>query len=216
MRFLRHLGVVCLLLCATLIPTHAHAALIHKFVDTSSASTAFNGEFAYDNDLALLYFTLSTPSMISAEVTSGFDSVLTLFVDFPTGADTDPEFDGTYWFAFDRTSSTLEATPLGAGNYVLALTQYDKYFSPISGFDYDGDTDAARFFTRLTSDCETGFGAFESAECGTGVFSGTLTVEPVVQPAPEPGTLSLLALGGAAAAWRRRTARRSYPNPPGS
>lgn len=209
MRVVRHLGVACLLLCAVLVPSRADASVIHTFVDSSSASTTFAGTFEYDNDLALLYFTLSGPSFISAEVTTGFEPLLTLFVDFPTAADPTPEFDMAYWFYLNRESAVLEETLLDAGNYVLALTQYDKYFTQGFGFDYS--TDAGQFFTGLAPFCGAGDAGFDT--CRSGAFSATLTVEPLLQPVPEPGTLSLLVLGGAAAAWRRR-GRSSHHRPP--
>src|SRR5687767_373814 len=111
MRVVRHLGVACLLLYAVLVPSRANGAIIHTFVDSSSASTAFAGTFNYDNDLALLYFTLSAPSIISAEVTTGFDPLLTLFVDYPTKADPNPEFDGAYWYYLTGESGMVEETP---------------------------------------------------------------------------------------------------------
>jgi hypothetical protein len=51
-------------------------------------------------------------------------------------------------------------------------------------------------------------------DCRTPNFAGSLTIEPenVPQPVPEPGSLTLLALGGAALLARRDRWRRRKPS----
>jgi PEP-CTERM motif len=213
----RHVSVVIVVVCLSLLPARSEAAAITHPIDFGTVSagiTPFDGIFELDNDVALIRFTLDASADVSAEVTShlaspaGFDPILTLF---GPGS----SFLGAFDFLTDSSTGSLSAGLLGPGNYLLALTQYVNFFSPFEGqFDFDQDADG--LFTQSLFDPSgalgcTAFVAFnfatEQAECRTPAFAGSLTVEPAA--VPEPGTLALLAVSAATLLARRPRRRRT-------
>jgi hypothetical protein len=206
--------LVFLVVCFGLLPVRAEAATIAiPLGNLDPGSFAFSGTFNQDNDVALIAFEVDQPLLFSVEITShlsgtppGFEPYLTLFV---PGSDFQPDPGGGS-FDFFRDSDTGLPDTLDPGEYLLALTQFDNRYSPGVGFDYALDptftlTLADIFGVDAPAGCE-GFLAIDffgqTAECRTGTFAGALSVQS--QDAPEPGTLSLLAIGGAALAARRR------------
>lgn len=213
MRFLGRGLLVCLVVCLGLFPTRAEAATITIPLDTLSAgSFDFSETFDQDNDVALISFSLSAAATVSIEMTSqtatpaGFDPILTLF---RPGTD----FMGSFDRLSDSESGMLDAL-LSAGDYLLAITQYNNFY--VDGenrFDFDAALNGA--FTKMLFDpldtvpCGE-FVAFDftadAPECRTAAFAGSLTVEPEL--VPEPGAIVLLALGGTAMGLRRRHRKR--------
>lgn len=227
----RGLLVVALLVCVVSLPTRATASVITLNPDAphSSGILPLIGEFGADNDVALIYLSLLAPSILSIDFSlslqppdggpRGFDPIVTFF---GSGSDFlgsyDRINDGTLDAAFNVFS--LEGVALAAGNYVLALTHYGNYYEPggldggvfVPGFflgDVFGD---ASFSHAFYATGDTSCASFVDVDggCRTPNFAGSLTVVPEnVQPVPEPGSLTLLALGGAALLARR--ARRRPP-----
>ena len=212
-----------LAVCVVLLPARSEGATI-SLGPLDPGSTSLNGTLGLDNEVAFFSFSLAATSLITAEMTSyfcqdpsgcastdlGFLPILTLF----EGAEaTASSYLATASF-LDPTifSSDFELlTPLGPGTYLLAVTMYENYFDPTTGeFLYEG---VPGFTTILFGTCE-GFVQPITAdpadlECRTGAFAGSLTVQSV--GVPEPGTLSLLALGAGGILLRRRRSRRSQP-----
>jgi hypothetical protein len=223
----RGLRVVLLLACLGLIPARAEAGLItlNPGAPDSSGTFTFSGIFSADNDVAVIYLNLLGDAVLSAGLTShletpaGFDPILTLFGEVAGGSG----FLGTYEWLAEGGFGFLDPLTLTAGNYVLAVTQYSNLYNFAGGFEYDAAPNG--LFTRdLFGDLDfdgnpdvpcAAFVAFDGG-CRTPAFAGTVTIEPenVPQPVPEPGSLTLLALGGAALLARRT--RRTRAAPPAS
>ena len=211
MRFLGRCSLVFVVVCLVLVPARSEASMITLDQGTlSSGSFGFSGTFTADNDIALIYFALPTTASFSVQITSnltgtppGFDPYLSLLTS-----------GGTDFLGFGYLADQESGLPntLASGSYLLALTQYDNRFTPGSGFDYDADplftlTLATIFGVAVPGGCQ-GFLAIDfigsATECRTGSFAGSLVVQTAT--APEPGSLSLLALG--ATAWIARQRRR--------
>jgi hypothetical protein len=234
------LRAVLALTIVWLVPSAASASSLTPVpVQTTVAADGtiqFQGEFTWDNDVALIPFFLGDGEFLfDANTTSyaagGFDPMLSLFYmpDNPEPAIpqdlTDlvlhyyPGPDGGVlvpaWFddidlelsnnlldsstsvltpAGDRQVLTLE----GGRQYYLALTQTGNYPTDLFGFTADADE-----FQCSDGVCEQLFGGYGA------FFGGTVQITPVVDttPVPEPGTLSLLALGSLATAIVRRRRR---------
>jgi PEP-CTERM motif len=233
----RGLLIVALLACLVSLPTRADADII---TITPNADGSFGGTFSADNDVALIYLSLLGPAFVTFNITShleliepGFDPILTFFTAGGTqftppdsGDSYDPlfaSFDGS--FASNHEDLALffpdvfSGGTMAAGNYLLAVTQYENSFNlssvegEVGGFQYDADS---RFTCGPleTRDPEcTGFLAFDGTSRSQ-EFAGSLTIEPedVPQPVPEPGSLTLLALGSAALLARRARVRRRTPS----
>jgi hypothetical protein len=210
MRFFGRSMVVAVVVCLSLIPSPSEASIISiPLGSPAPGANPFNGTFTADNDVALISFALNTTTLVTADVTSqfqtpaGFDPVLTLF-----GPGTD--FMGGFDFMFDDTTGSI-ASLLGPGSYLLAITQYSNFYVPFQNrFDFDAAVNGA--FTQALFDptgslpCSS-FVAFDfntlTPQCRTGSFDGTLNIPS----APEPAALALLALGAAAGVIRRRRSR---------
>ena len=178
----------------------------------AGASTiAFSGAFDFDNDVFLLPFTVSVLSTFEAETTSfasgGFDPVLTLFEpngDFLLLVDDEDFFNGKY-------DALIDPRVLDPGIYTLALTQSQNFPAGTKlsdGFSEDGRP----FFTAIeyvpTDPACTAFITIDG-ECRNGFFAGSLTIEPVATPVPEPGTLLLVTTGAGLLLRKRLTHRRT-------
>jgi hypothetical protein len=226
----RGLLIVVVLACLVSLPVRADAEII-KLV-TPNADGSFAGTFDNDNDVALISFVLQSSALVTVNMTShldliGFDPLLTLFgrlADIETG---DFEHEGNqYGLVLESNFGDIgvldfnvpgfvEGGMLLAGNYLLAVTQYDNFFDRSA----DGDVGSFAhhqdpFFTCggvLPGEPDGGcFVSFEGTPRSP-EFAGTLTIESedVPQPVPEPGSLTLLALGSAALLAGR--GRRSRP-----
>ena len=174
-----------------------------------SPSQTLTGSFQVDNDVALFQFILTGAAGVSA-FTSGdataLDSLIGLFsgttgnivryLDVAQGAEVDAENDDIDFDA-GNFNSALPVILLDPGTYILALLQTGNDFT--SGVD-GIDSLLAGFSFDDTPDYRGGI----CAEGGCN-FSLNLTVASGETPAPvpEPGTLSLVALGSAAALARR-------------
>jgi hypothetical protein len=228
MRLRGRLWLVALVLCLVgLIPARGEAALIDvtptAFGTVSSGPYLLDGTFVKDNDIALFSFSLTSTATVTAELTSflcnepdgmcedstvrGFDPILTLLSD-----DSAYTLQGSAVSVTGNDPFTLPLT-LGPGDYLLAITQYNNFYSGTTGGAFDNDTLAS--FTKAFFDIENlapcpDFIAFvppdegldPAPECRNKSFAGTLTIESTA--VPEPGTLTLLALGGSALIARRR------------
>jgi hypothetical protein len=223
--------LVAVILCLGLMPARADATVISLNPDApvSSGAFDFSGAFDVDNDVALIYLSLVGSAVLSIDFTSlldpadgelrGFDPIVTFF---GVGGD----FLGSYDWMNDATFDaafgvrSIEGLTLAAGSYVLALTHYGNYYQP-GGLEEEGFVpgyflaDAAvdgLFSHSFYATPDTSCGSFVDVDggCRSSRFAGTLTIEPenVPQPVPEPGSLTLLALGGAALLARR--GRRSH------
>lgn len=221
MRLFGRALVVTVVVCLALVPARTEAALMDvtstDFGTVGAGTQTLNGTFVNDNDIALFAFHLTSDAVVTAELTSflcsdadgecedstvrGFDPILTL-IDPVTlnGLATASSLTGNDPFQ-------LQAT-LGAGDYLLAVTQFNNFFQDGGAFDFDTLTS----FTKLLFDqgdelpCADFIAFTGVAECRNESFAGTLTVEPV--GVPEPGILALASMGGAALAARQRRRRR--------
>lgn len=183
------------------------------------SSLSLSGAFEFDNDVALFQFLLGPGSFtFNASTTSagvGFDPILALFG--PGGTQfTYPGPDGSlipalaFDPAFDADAVMPTLTLAGNATYTLALTQFGNF--PHEALQLGFDQDAFPCFTILDPSvaCEAGAAGMFEGRDQTGGFSLSLSFTSETASVPEPGTLSLLALGslGAALVCRRRGRRR--------
>jgi hypothetical protein len=197
---------------ACVLPGVAAAApIVHEFDATADGTVQnFGGLFDFDSDVALVKFVLGEGVFdFTASTTSfaggGFDPVLSLYYALAPG---DPLTQYTYIGAdggeypaiFDDSDagydSALALTLSRAGIYVLALTQTGNF--AYENFAFNWDDDAFQCALGAEGVCA------QSPDSGLRAFAGTLQVTDT-NTVPEPGTLSLIALGSlATAALRRR------------
>jgi hypothetical protein len=216
-RVLLVLAVVCLL------PVRSEAALMDVTPivlgnPLDPGTYNLSGSFANDNDIAVYAFTLSATSTITAELTSflcpdgtancdstdrGFDPILTLL-----DAATLEKLAEAASLTGNDPFALME--PLDEGDYLLAITQFHNFYLGAGIFEHDDLTAFTQSFfedPRNPLECADFIAATPDPECRNNRFAGTLIVEST--GVPEPGTLSLLALGGAAVAAQRRRRRSS-------
>lgn len=219
------LRAVIALAFVAVLPAVASADSLSPLFDTTIAAdgtvNSFQGEFVWDNDVAFFRFALDPGGLYDLTAStsswaqfgeSGFDPVLSLYwASTPDDPATVYEYlgeDGIPVSAvfddidFDDSDFVLNLNAalslrLGGGFYTLALTQALNY--PHENFTFDWD-DPIYQCTEVDGACEPVFGGYGA------FFAGTVQITPVVDttPVPEPGTLSLLALGSLAAAIVRR------------
>lgn len=229
-------GAVVLCVCV-LLSRGAEAApiVIEQTIADPLATTELTGSFTFDNDVALFYFTLDAGIYnFTAATTSyaegGFDPFLALY-----GADGQmvtyegtPE-QGTLFARNDNVSDIGEPTPEPMPDSLLAFqlsvaVQSQFTLALIQGgnealedqiafiWDDEGSKCAS---DPLAESCEVGaFFDFYTQQPRNNTFSLDLTITSVdTAPVPEPGTLSLLTVATAGAAWvRRRRVRRRHEN----
>jgi hypothetical protein len=207
--------VALAMVCA--MPTVAVAApIVHGFnANADGTVQAFEGLFDFDNDVALVSFVLGEgifdfKATTTSGGTGGFDPQLGLYY-APVGSQfslytyagpegepisasvDDVDFPGVI-------DAALSLTLSGAGSYILALTQTGNFLHEDFTFDWAADEVA----------CAAGpLGVCDPADAGVRAFAGTIQITDTTNPVPEPGTLSLLALGSLATAAVRR--RRNRP-----
>ena len=196
MRLRGRVWLVALVVCLGLLPARSEAALI-----------TFDAALTASGDIFFQPFITDGPSLLNVSIQTGFFPVLTLF---EADDSLPPEFEHDafgYRFLTEFQSFTDEITfdeafelngPAGS-RYLLALSQQPYLFSPATG---TFDSPSADYLELLES-CG---GFLNSAnECGTGNYAGSFTIDPAA--VPEPATLSLVALGAATLALRRRRER---------
>jgi hypothetical protein len=192
----------------------------------AAASITLSGSFVFDNDVELYHFTLEAGNYeFLAETTSyatgGFDPSLALYgagdhlVTYEQGGGI---FEARHNDINDDPASpplNLDAklefllTVPAPTSFTLAVIQGGN--EPLDPLSFSWDDDGFKCATSMTPDCMAGeFIDFFTGAALSNEFSLNLTVTPV-SSAPEPGTLSLIALGTVAAALKRRR-RARYAN----
>lgn len=210
--------------CTDLVPDVSLSACGLFSIDPFAGP--ITGGLEFDNDVALFLFVLTSQSNVAA-ITSGFattdfDPFMGLFygadtliggtvvprgtiVEYPdpTGSASIPARSRDISDVnFDDVLPDPDLRPtllLDPGTYILALLQYDNDFT----LDVVGGADMLRAgFSRDDNQTFDGGCVAEGTPCS---FTLSMTATPVdPAPVPEPGTLSLLILGSAAAAVVRR------------
>ena len=198
------------------VPAAASAAPLTFVTNPDGTLQAnLNGTFAFDNDVALFEFVLGDGTFDFVATTTsnadgGFDPALSLFavseagpISLYTYAGPEPgevlsasvddqDFDGGI---FDAALSLT----LTRGSYILALSQTGNFVHEDFTFDWDDPA----------FQCAAGLICDQPSDSPLRAFAGLVTLkDTTTAPVPEPGTLSLLALGSfATAAVRRRRSR---------
>jgi hypothetical protein len=172
----------------------------------------FEGTFEADNDVAFWRFFLGHGVFDFAATTTsyaagGFDPLMSLYYS-PTDGDASGYHHVTYIdpqvgevpaivddvnFDAGLLDAALSLTLNAPGYYILALTETGNFHQEGLQFDWD---DTASF------GCQPG-GICENSQLGSFTVRTQLTPADAA-PVPEPGTLSLMALGSLAAGWVRR------------
>jgi hypothetical protein len=220
------LGVLALAV-ACLVPHVASAAPVLHTANVAADGTLqeFGGTFEFDNDVALIHFALgegvydflAQTTSYAPEESGGFDPVLwlyfappesnpldlSLYSRYPTPVDpTNPESPNYLAWNDDQDVGVLDSLLtlqlIDAGSYILALSQTGNSALEEFGFDQSGDD--YQCFSGNNEDGSCAFGGRLPTYAGTVRITDVTTV-------PEPGTLSLLALGSLATALARRRRR---------
>jgi hypothetical protein len=188
------------------------AALLLCSACGHAASLEYTGTFTDPNQLFQVQFTLTQTTTVTAETFSwrqgNFDPVVWLFTStFQQITKNDDICNGQGCSPVNR-DSMISAT-IGPGTYVLAMTTFDQHwwvygaqgtpsYVKNTGWSYMGD------FSGLPRNYDLVFTTSTTIATPT---TG-LIFPPRDDTAPEPGTMLLLAAGGALLAWRRFKKRR--------
>ena len=193
-------------------------------------SATLEGQFTFDNDVALFQFVLGAGEYtFSASTNSydpGFDPFLALYSRAPGASDASLVVVGDVFARNDNVIDVIDpAAPLfldAALAFQLTVTEQTEYILALIqagneakedtlGFTWDDP--AFKCAISMAPDCAAGeFLDFYTGATLSGDFSLAVKVTPVdAAPVPEPGTLSLLALGAAGAALARRRRARYEP-----
>jgi len=207
-----------------LSPIRADAVpILHSFDATVGAGPeTFSGVFDHLNDISLFTFVLgdgifSLNALTTSYAAGGFDTYLSLYRGTERltylNADGEPtiaENDDALTGGFD---ALLALTLTGAGEYTLALTHSFNFSHEIFGFDWDDSEDVLQDFFPGATICDSQLPSF-GPDCRLASFSVDLELTRIDTEVPEPGTLSLLALGAAGSALLRRRRARRLTNTP--
>jgi hypothetical protein len=221
------LAAVLALALVGLVPAPAIAnsiePLFNRTISADGTLHTFQGDFIWDNDVAFFSFELDAGGLYDLTAStsswlqlgeSGFDPVLSLYSTPLGGPATVYEYPGEEGIPvpaifddidFDDSDGVLDLNAalslrLSGGFYTLALTQAINY--PHENFTFDWDDPSYKCTISVDDTCEPVFGGLGA------FFVGTVQLTPVdTTPVPEPGTLSLLALGSLATAVVRRRRR---------
>ena len=197
-------GVVLALALVVLAPRTVDAAFISQEVSLGDPVTII-GDFENLNDVYLFHFILGEgteydfSALTDSMAIGGFDPYLALY----QGTELYRFGEGEISAVEDDTIGVdaMLTLLLGAGDYTLALAHSGNEALEPLAFTWDDIQDVTGEL-YMGATCET-----DPIFCGSGAFSLTLEIAAVGgTPVPEPGTLSLLALGSLATALvRRRT-----------
>jgi hypothetical protein len=208
------LGVVLALAIVICAPRASSAASI-SYEITIGDPVTIDGALPELNDIALFHFVLDegTTYEFSALTNSlgigGFDPNLALYL----GSELYRFGEGDVAAVEDDTidvEAMFSQLVLEAGEYTLALAHSGN--EALSGFEFTWNESVdvlADFYGGLT--CEDKLSPEDfNPSCGSTSFSLALEIKPAGgTPVPEPGTLSLLALGSLATAVVRRRRTRT-------
>ena len=194
-------------LCNTVLGAPSPNCGLFSVPDLILSPASLSGEFQVNNDVALFEFVLTSQANLTAFTTGasadGLDPFLALFLptgriiryfDTEQGDDVDAENDDV---ADGDLNAALPTLLLDPGSYILALLK--------SGNTLSGDGDG--FDSLLEGFSEDGNPEPGACEGCSFTLELSATPPPVTPVIPEPGTLSLVALGSAAAAMMRRRRR---------
>ena len=207
------------------------AALVAACGTAQAADFSFTGMFQNDNDVQLFDFSVGAESLVTLVtysyaggtmadgtviISGGFDPILALF-DADTGAFIDDNDDGSFPDVGTDPDTGVEydtffQETLSAGNYTVAVSQYDNFRvgNLSDGFTYDGPGNEN--FTVVLSGCN----ATIFCDVADGVRNGNwafdiLNVEdastpetPSAVPLPAGFPLLIGALGGLAIIRRKQ------------
>ena len=203
------LGVVLALALGILTPRASSAA---PFEISPGGPVTITGDLLNLKDVALFHFILAEGTYDFSAVTDsmsigGFDPYLALY----RGTALHRFGEGDIAAVEDDTLGldAMLTLVLEAGDYTLALAHTGNEALEPLAFSWDEIEDVARDL-YMGATCET-----DPIFCGSDEFSLTLEIKPAGgTPVPEPGTLSLLALGSLATAFVRRRRRAAVTTRP--
>jgi hypothetical protein len=209
--------------------SEAGPVLPANFVVTQRADGfAFDGQFGFDDDFALIPLTIGFESILDVGITSFLDpevggfnpNLFLLNLDGSQAEGLDADGNAIQVNDQDAGNMPLHAT-IAAGNYVLAVSQ-QLNLPDITGFTFSQEGSPLYTCTAFgqPENCPgfvDGFaGPFDPADPEgflllprSNEIHGIATITSLEQPVPEPGTLALLATGVGWLASRRGLRRKA-------